>query len=217
MTFRKRTGTGCYLALLGAALVGLQGCAAAFGLPSIEEQSAAIKANITSTSRIAVGTSASLGTKDLDRLGLAPYVVEQIAEITRDKLGAEVVALDQSEDGDWAKALREGTEDDYVRAQGFDAYLEVVFGESGWGGVLGSATNIFGHWEYEPGFWIYMVNGPDLREMIKYTHRRATLVCAVEGRKIFNYGNEYELIDPEACAQEIVDTYRRELIVTLAN
>ncbi len=205
------------LVLLGMALIFLKGCAAAFGLPSLEEQSAAIKTNITPTTKIAVGTSASLGTQDLDRLGLAPHVVELIAEITRDKLGAEVVVLDQGEDGEWAKALREGTEDDYVRSLGFDAYLEVVFGESGWGGVLGSATNVFGEWEYQPGFWLYMVNGPDERRMIKYTHRNSTMSCAVEGRKLLNYGNKYELTEPEECAKRLADIYRRELIVTLAN
>ena len=204
------------LALLGAALVGLQGCAAAFGLPSIAEQSAAIKANITPSSRVAIGTSASLGSTEVDRLGLAPHVVELIAEITRDKLGAEVVALDQSEDGEWAKALKERREAEFIRSRGFDAYVEVVFGESGWGGVLGSAVNVFGNWQYEPGFWIYTVKEPGERKMIKYTHHNSTMSCAVEGRKILNYGNKYELTQPEQCAQRMADIYRKELIVTLA-
>ena len=204
------------LMLLSAVLAALQGCAAAFGLPSITEQSAAIKANITPSSRVAVGTSASLGSKDLDRLGLAPHLVELIADVTRDKLGAEVVALDQTEDGEWARALKEGTEADFVRSRGFDAYVEVVLGESGWGGVFGSAVNILGNWQYEPGFWIYTVAEPGERNMIKYTHHNSTMSCTVEGRKILNYGNKYVLTEPEQCAQKIADIYRKELIVTLA-
>jgi len=206
-----------HFAFFGVALAGLQGCAAAFGLPSIAEQSAAIKANITPETRIAIGTSASLGSNEVDRLGLAPYVVELIAEVTRDKLGAEVVALDQSEEGEWAQALKERKEAEFVRSRGFDAYVEVVFGESGWGGVLGSAVNVFGEWQYQPGFWIYTVREPGERDMIKYTHRNSTMSCEVEGRKIFNYGNSYELVQPEQCAQRMADIYRKELIVTLAN
>lgn len=214
MTINK--SAGLRVALLGVVLVVLQGCAAAFGLPSIAEQSAAIKANITPTSRVAVGTSASLGSKGVDRLGLAPYVVELIAEITRDKLGAEVVALDQSVDGEWAKALKEQNEAEFIRSRGYDAYVEVVFGESGWGGVLGSATNIYGEWQYEPGFWIFTVKEPGERKMIKYTHHNSKMSCEVEGRKLLNYGNKYELIKPEQCAQRMADIYRKELIVTLA-
>ena len=206
-----------HVVFLSVALSGLQGCAAAFGLPSIAEQSAAIKANITPSSRVAIGTSASLGSNEVDRLGLAPHVVDLIAEITHDKLGAEVVALDQSEDGEWARALKEGKEAEFIRSQGFDAYVEVVLGESGWGGVLGSAVNVFGEWQYEPGFWIYTVKEPDERKMIKYTHRKSTMSCEVEGRKILNYGNKYELTQPEQCAQRMADIYRKELIVTLAN
>lgn len=209
--------TGYRLAFLSAALVGLQGCAAAFGLPSISEQSAAIKANITPSSRVAVGTRANRGSRDLDELGLAPHVVELIAEVTRDKLGAEVVALDQSEDGEWAQAMKEGNQAEFIRSRGFDAYIEVVFGESGWGGVLGSAVNVYGEWQYEPGFWIYTVTEPGERKMIKYTHHNSVMSCAVEGRKILNYGNKYELTEPELCAQRIADIYRKELIVTLAN
>ena len=215
MTLDKRTAYR--LAMLSAVLVGLQGCAAAFGLPSISEQSAAIKANITPSSRIAIGTSASLGSNEVDRLGLAPHVVELIAEVTRDKLGAEVVALDQSKDGEWAQALKDRQEAEFVRSRGFDAYVEVVFGESGWGGVLGSAVNIFGDWQYEPGFWIYTVKEPGERKMIKYTHHNSVMSCEVKGRKILNYGNKYELTQPEQCAQRMADIYRKELIVTLAN